>query len=72
MDVVRGAYLFSRSASSIQRGALQLFGLSNFSWVDDVFFKGGAMFFWCAKRKSGLVVTRAKALQSNRGDTFTR
>ena len=40
---VRGAYLFSRSASSIQRGALQLFGLSNFSWVDDVFLKGGSI-----------------------------
>ena len=47
MDVVRGAYLFSRSASSIQRGALQLFGLSVFSSVGVVFCSGGAAFFLC-------------------------
>ena len=54
MDVVRGAYLFSRSASSIQRGALQLFGLSVFSSVGVVFFSGGGVFLVCVCVSHGL------------------
>ena len=54
MDVVPGAYLFSRSASSIQRGALQLFGLSVFSSVGVVFFSGGGVFLVCVCVSHGL------------------